>query len=140
MTWYDAVFNDGQQMRTVGPFDSSAEADGYGEAHHGEQLDYLGWAERTGRVELDKVIGAMQAEPEPEHGWHGVVTRWETGATSGFITDRERRSWFVSRDDLPAGRVALDVGMNVWFTGSPHKKPGKNYPQAYTVRITTPGA
>ncbi|MFD7161754.1 hypothetical protein ACFV9C_44715 [Kribbella sp. NPDC059898] len=28
----------------------------------------------------------------------------------------------------------LEVGAHVTFTGSPHPKPGKKYPQAYTVR------
>ena len=140
MTWYDAVFDDGEQMRTVGPFDSPGEAEEYGKAHRGNRLDYLGWAERTGRVELDQVIGAMLTPAgQPEHGWYGVITRWDAGATQGFLTDRERRSWFVSRDDLPGGLAAIDVGVHVWFTGSPHPKPGKKYPQAYTVRVTGPG-
>lgn len=140
MTWYDAVFRDRRQLRTVGPFATPDEAEQYGTARHGNQLNYLGWAERTGRVELDRVIGAMQASAaDPGHGWHGVVTRWEAGATHGFITDRTSRSWFVSHDDLPDGLAALDPGTAVWFTGSPKPKPGKRYPQAYSVRIAEPG-
>jgi cold shock CspA family protein len=139
MPGYDAVFTDGLQMRTVGPFDNPAEADEYGSARHGEQFDYLGCAERTGRVELDQVIGAMQVSADrPEHGWNGVVTRWADGATHGFITDRERRSWFVSRDDLPEGLSALDEDTDVCFSGSPHPKPGKKYPQAFSVASPTP--
>lgn len=141
MTWYDAVFDHGRQMRTVGPFDSSDEADEYGRARQSDQVNYLGWAERTGRVEFDRVVGAMQVRADqPDHGWYGVLTRWEPGATQGFITDRDGCSWFVSRDDLPGGLAALEVGVNVWFTGSPHPKPGKKYPQAYTVLITGPEA
>lgn len=142
MTWYDAVFDDGQKMRVVGPFASAAEAAEFGLAHHGEEVDYLGWALRTGRVELSQVIGAASASraDEPDNGWSGVVTRWDTGATHGFITDRDERSWFVSRDHLPDGLAALDVGTQVWFTGSPHPKQGKRYPQAYTVRFIEPGS
>lgn len=142
MTLYDAVFDDGRKMRTVGPFDSPTEADEYGRAHHGEHLDYLGWAQCTGRVELRQALGAAQASnaDEPENGWSGVVTRWDAGATHGFITDRDERSWFVSRDDLPDQLTALDVGANVWFTGSPHPTQGKKYPRAYTVRLIEPVA
>jgi hypothetical protein len=136
MPSYDAVFTDGQRMRTVGPFDDPAEAHEYGSARHGEQFDYLGWAERTGRVELDRVAGAMQVSADqPEHGWNGIVTRWAPGATQGFITDLQGRSWFISRDHLPAGLAALDEGTHVKFSGSPNPKPGKKYPQAFSVRI-----
>lgn len=140
MTWYDAVFDDGQQMRTITGFHSPSEADEYGRAHHGQQINYLGWAQRTGRVELDQVIAAAQAASanEQDRDWSGVVTRWEAGATHGFITDRDARSWFVSRDGLPDQLTALDVGTRVRFAGSPHPTRGKKYPQAYTVRPIEP--
>ncbi len=126
-------------MRVVGPFPSPADADAYGKARHGEQVTYLGWGRRTGLAELDQVIGAKQAAAgSPGHNWTGTVTRWEPGQSQGFITDRDGRSWFVSRDDLPEGMTALVVGTRVWFSGSPHPKPGKKYPQAYSVRTAPP--
>jgi cold shock CspA family protein len=54
----------------------------------------------------------------------GIITRWDSGETSGFITEAVTgASCFVSRDDLPAGARALTPGTSVTFTGSPRPRP-----------------
>jgi hypothetical protein len=64
----------------------------------------------------------------------GRITRWSD--TSGFATERGTgQSWFVSRDSLPDGHGSLPVGTTITFTGSPSPKPGKRYPEAYTIRV-----
>jgi hypothetical protein len=65
----------------------------------------------------------------------GVITRWKTGETYGFITDRDDQSWFVSRDSLPDGWTELPEGTRVTFTGTPRPNPGKGYPEAFKVRV-----
>lgn len=64
----------------------------------------------------------------------GTVTGWESGRAHGFITDTRGGSWFVSRDELPAGLTLLLVGTPVSFTGSPAPMPGHKYPRAQAVR------
>lgn len=64
----------------------------------------------------------------------GVVTRWEPGATHGFITDPQNVSWFVSQDET--GGNHLPTGIRVAFTGRPKPLPGKRYPYARQVRPT----
>jgi hypothetical protein len=63
------------------------------------------------------------------------VTRWRPGDTSGFLTDRAGRSWFISRDDLPEGLDQLPVETVVSFQSSPSPAPGKRYPRAYSLQI-----
>lgn len=135
MTWYDAQFSDGQRTYTVGPFDSANEAETFGQARHGDQLDYLGVAQRVGRQEIDKLIGTLQLTNAPTrpNRHTGVITKWDAGATHGFITATDGMSWFASRDELPDGRMSLPLGTAVTFTGSPKPKPGKKYPQAYSI-------
>lgn len=140
MVSYYAVFDDGQQLRHVGPFHDTAKADTYGTARQGDQFDYLGWSELTESAEFDQLAGVESIDANTrENGWHGVVTRWDDEATHGFITDSDGRSWFVSRDDLPDGLDRLEIGVYVWFVGSPNPRPGKKYPQAYGIRITVSG-
>ena len=64
----------------------------------------------------------------------GTVTGWKSGQAHGFITDTRGGSWFVSRDDLPAGLTLLLAGTPVSFTGSPAPMPGRKYPRAQSVR------
>jgi hypothetical protein len=62
----------------------------------------------------------------------GTVTRWDVGATAGFLTADDGVSWFVSQNSTSVGKLA--VGTVVSFVGVPRPKPGKKYPEAYDVR------
>lgn len=129
--WFDAQFDGGGRRLTVGPFDSEGEAKEYGVANQRGELRFLGVAVRVGREELQKVAAVGQFREDAAAGADrrlGVVTRWPVGATSGFITDADRVSWFVSRDQLPADLDWLLVDTEVSFAG-------KRYPQAYSVVV-----
>ncbi|MFI7642329.1 NYN domain-containing protein [Nonomuraea sp. NPDC049400] len=81
-------------------------------------------------------VGPIAGAPIPGGGeLRGTITRWDPGATSGFITDTVGQSWFVSRDSLPGGRTSLPKGTLVRFSGRPKPKPGKRYPEAFSVMI-----
>ncbi len=83
-----------------------------------------------------KPVPALR-KPPPRRS--GAITRWRPGDTSGFITDTDDRSWFVSRDDLPPGHEHLPEQTNVTFSGSTTPRPGKPYPQAVAVHmVVTP--
>jgi hypothetical protein len=75
------------------------------------------------------------AAPQPSQPRHGELTRWGPGHTSGFITDDDGTSWFVSRDSLPRGLDELPEGTLVAFSGKPTPKAGKAYPEAQRIRI-----
>lgn len=66
----------------------------------------------------------------------GVVTRWRTGETYGFIDEAETgATWFVSREDEaepPASLAECDV---VEFSGSPLPAPRRRYPTAGNIRL-----
>ncbi|MFG1858502.1 NYN domain-containing protein [Actinomadura geliboluensis] len=64
----------------------------------------------------------------------GVITRWEPGATHGFITDPQNVSWFVSQDET-GGQGRLPAGTRVTFAGRSRPLPGKKYPYARRVRL-----
>ena len=133
--WFDAQFEAEDEDLTVGPFDTVSEAQQFGDAHNTATVRYVGVARRVGRQELAQLIGQTQIGPAGEGSRRGVITRWQTGATSGFLTDSEGLSWFVSRDSLPDGRQELSTGIEVTFAGMPKPKPGKRYPEAYSLRI-----
>jgi hypothetical protein len=71
--------------------------------------------------------------------WVGVVTRWDPGSTSGFITAGDGLSWFVSDRNTVShnntGIGPLPVGTHVTFVGRPSPRPGKKYPEAFTVEV-----
>lgn len=133
--WFDAQFETEDEDLTVGPFDSIAEAQQFGDAHNTEAMRYVGVARRVGRQELGQLVGQMQAGSAGPGPRRGVITRWQPGATSGFLTDSDGLSWFVSRDSLPAGRQDLPTGAEVTFAGMPKPKPGKKYPEAYSLQV-----
>jgi hypothetical protein len=133
--WFDAQFTDGHRIFTCGPFDTAKEAQEFGRAQSTSRLRYTGVANRIGRQQVAALAGQLDLAATGEQGkrHHGAITRWEPDATSGFITDTDGTSWFVSRDSLPASRMSLPVGTRVTFSGSPKPAPGKKYPQAYSV-------
>lgn len=137
MNWVDAQFKVPHGYVTVGPFDSEGDADAFGEAHTCAEAGYVGTARRLGRQELAAEIARLRAGggPESARSWRrtGVISRWS--GTSGFATDSEGTSWFVSRDDLPAGRAELDVHTAIAFSGAPDPAPGKKYPRAYSIQL-----
>jgi hypothetical protein len=133
--WVDAQFDTPTGPVTVGPFDSEAEADEFGELHNCPEARYTGTARRLGRQELGVEIAKMKAGPAAESRKHtGVVSRWS--GSSGFATDPVGVSWFISRDDLPGGRMELSLGTRITFSGSPFPAPGKKYPRAYSIQLT----
>ncbi|MEV0824698.1 hypothetical protein [Nonomuraea rubra] len=92
----------------------------------GVQDDYAG---------VPVLIASAAASTSGGNDLRGTITRWLPGETSGFITDSGSRSWFVSRDSLPAGDTSLPKGTRVRFHGRPEPKPGKRYPEAFSVRV-----
>jgi hypothetical protein len=64
----------------------------------------------------------------------GVVTRWEEGASFGFITGDDGASYFLSNSDLPAGYTYLPMGAAVTFTSAAAPEPGKRYLRARAAR------
>lgn len=138
--WFDAQFTDGRRTFTCGPFDTPKEADEFGRQQATPRLRYTGVANRVGRQEVAMLAAQLDLAATGQQGKRhvGAVTRWEPDATSGFITDTDGTSWFVSRDSLPGSRLSLPVGTRVTFTGSPKPAPGKKYPQAQSVQEETP--
>ncbi|WP_431929923.1 hypothetical protein [Nonomuraea jabiensis] len=61
---------------------------------------------------------------------YGTITRWEAGASFGFITDSDGAQWYVAAQDLSDGGTSLPQGQPVRFNGRPRPAPGKKYPQA----------
>lgn len=69
---------------------------------------------------------------------HGRISGWK--GTAGFLVETGTGvSWFVSRDSLPDGLDELPVGTTVTYAGAPRPKPGKRYPEAYTIQHADPG-
>jgi cold shock CspA family protein len=64
----------------------------------------------------------------------GVITRWQDGASFGFITGDDGESYFLSNSDLPTGCMYLPVGTAVTFTSPAAPEPGKRYLRARAVR------
>jgi hypothetical protein len=131
---YLAIFTDGDAQYAV-IFDSKEAAAAYAAApDHG--LTFLGIARRVGLSQLARIaarqdLAATGGSPHRT----GRITRWIPDATNGFATDTEGRSWFVSREDLPGGKLYLPLGTEITFSGLPNPRPGKKYPQAYSVQI-----
>jgi cold shock CspA family protein len=65
----------------------------------------------------------------------GTVTRWDPGATCGFITGEDATSYFLSRDDLPRGYAELPAGTAVTFSAGLAPAPGERYLRARAVRL-----
>lgn len=127
MILYDAIFDDGINLFTVGPFDSSTKAADYGKNHHNNVLDFLGFARRNDHAELVRILGSSEATENR----NGIITRWRNNETYGFIVDRQEQTWFVSRRDLPEKLSTLTRGTLVNFTGSLTISTDKKYPTAY---------
>ncbi|MCX2950886.1 NYN domain-containing protein [Lentzea sp. NEAU-D7] len=95
----------------------------------GDQADY---PLRRAFVRSSQVVASPVGAPRGRR--RGTVATWKTGQAHGFITDTRGGSWFVSRDELPAGLTLLLAGTPVSFTGSPAPMPGRKYPRAQAVR------
>lgn len=95
----------------------------------GDQADY---PLRRAFVRSSHAVASPVGAPRGRR--RGTVASWKTGQAHGFITDTRGGSWFVSRDDLPAGLTLLLAGTPVSFTGSPAPTPGRKYPRAQAVR------
>lgn len=70
----------------------------------------------------------------PRRERHGTITRWVPGESYGFITDDDGQSWFLSRNQAPAGDGDLSEGTRVTFSGTARLLPGRPYPDASRVR------
>jgi len=64
----------------------------------------------------------------------GVITRWEDGASFGFITGGDGESYFLSGSDLPTRYSSLPVGTAVTFAAPGAPEPGKRYLRARAAR------
>lgn len=95
----------------------------------GDQADY---PLRRAFVRSSQAVASPVGAPRGRR--RGTVATWKTGQAHGFITDTRGGSWFVSRDELPAGLTLLLAGTPVSFTGSPAPMPGRKYPRAQAVR------
>ncbi|SDP26291.1 NYN domain-containing protein [Lentzea jiangxiensis] len=95
----------------------------------GDQADY---PLRRAFVRSSQAVASPVGAPRGRR--KGTVASWKTGQAHGFITDTRGGSWFVSRDELPAGLTLLLAGTPVSFTGSPAPMPGRKYPRAQAVR------
>ncbi|MDX3662508.1 NYN domain-containing protein [Streptomyces sp. ID05-26A] len=95
----------------------------------GDQADY---PLRRAFVRSSQAVASPVGAPRGRR--KGTVATWKTGQAHGFITDTRGGSWFVSRDELPAGLTLLLAGTPVSFTGSPAPMPGRKYPRAQAVR------
>lgn len=95
----------------------------------GDQADY---PLRRAFVRSSQAVASPVGVPRGRR--RGTVATWKTGQAHGFITDTRGGSWFVSRDELPAGLTLLLAGTPVSFTGSPAPMPGRKYPRAQAVR------
>ncbi|MFD4639743.1 NYN domain-containing protein [Lentzea sp. NPDC058436] len=95
----------------------------------GDQADY---PLRRAFVRSSQAVASPVGAPRGRR--KGTVASWKTGQAHGFITDTRGGSWFVSRDELPAGLTLLLAGTPVSFTGSPAPIPGRKYPRAQAVR------
>lgn len=87
--------------------------------------------DRKSRGGPRKATGTRKANVQ-RRGW---ITLWQPGASWGLATDDGGLTWFVSRDDLPAGRTELDWGTAITFQGTTRPSPGKGYPRAYGVQV-----
>jgi len=138
-----AELNGQGHITVTGPLGSTVVAS----APHGYGSTWPAMLRDIARTGL--VIGAQRPEPKAGRSRRkparrataaknpkrtGMITRWLPGETSGFITDDEGESWFVSWDDVP-GR-GLPEGTAVTFTGDDVCTPGKPYPRAFAVRIS----
>ncbi|MGW6448548.1 NYN domain-containing protein [Lentzea sp. NPDC055074] len=95
----------------------------------GDQADY---PLRRAFVRSSQAVASPVGAPRGRR--RGTVATWKSGQAHGFITDTRGGSWFVSRDELPAGLTLLLAGTPVSFTGSPAPMPGRKYPRAQAVR------
>lgn len=78
---------------------------------------------------------AVPRKPPAGRHHRGTITRWKPGEQWGFALDGQGRTWFVSRDQLPDDLPGLPPGAYMTWAGSPSPQPGRQYPQAYTVRL-----
>ncbi|MBM7771963.1 hypothetical protein JOD54_002167 [Actinokineospora baliensis] len=139
-TRFDARFETVEAAVDIGPFNSREEAEKFGVTRENEQVRFAGVAAR-GRVEaFDATIALLkrvQSSSLDAGRRHGVVNRLLAGEKFGFIHDETGRSWFFSRTDLSSEvESAIRAGDTVSFTGSIHPHPNKDYPQAFSVKIT----
>lgn len=134
---YTPLFDDGQGPLSCGTFDTPGEAAQYGQEMATAELPYLGFGRHIGHGDLmslaaQRTLGAQAVEHQ--HRRPGRITRWDQGATHGFLTDQDGRSWFVSRSDI-GDLDSLPPTTLVTFTGASHPAPGKKYPQARLVQV-----
>lgn len=142
---FTPVWDDGSGTPiTSGSYDTEQEAADAGREAATTELTFLGVAYRLGHTDLKMHAARLHQRTEQTstvgdgHRHSGLITRWVPGETSGFVTDHDGRSWFVSRDDLPEGQETLPVGTRITFAGSHHPSPGKKYPRARSVRLASP--
>ncbi len=136
---FSAVFDDGDGELSCGAFDTAQEAEEFGAKMAGPHLDFVEVQRRLAMKTLYSHINTLTAQHttflDGEGSRRGTIVRWQPYDNWGFISDTEGNQWYVREDQVLPDRECLDVRTPVTFSGSPHPKPGKRWPEAYSVRV-----
>lgn len=141
MKGYAAPFtNSKDQHFAVGPFDTTSDAAEFGANFASDVVTFTGETSLMTPIVFRRYATGeslrSQESPPKDGEWVGEVTRCRDGETFGMITSVGSKTFFFSRnDDANHEQAALAPGSRVVFTGSPHPAPGKQYPQAFSIRL-----